>query len=430
MRLFVLAFLMFAAECLSACAAPFEDQFRARIVVTDAETGMPIKECSVVPAPWRKGPTTWQGQYRRQLISTDVFSMRRGWDPTALRIESAGYMPQIAGPLPRQTDHVLKIQLRKDPGIRGKVVSPDGKPVAGASVALCTWTREVRVNNSQIRYAREDRFKLLTTKADGQFQLPAEIDPWVLVIAHKSGYAERTREQLERDKPVRLEKWGRIEGQVQIGGKPLPNATVDLNAGRGDVDVVLHYSAAAKCDRSGRFSVDQLPPVKMYVKPIFQIGERRLSPLWFSGLAKIQAGETTKLSIPRPGQAIRGRIGLSPDSKLQRTDLKFDVTCYLRPPSVSGRTGSRNEAFTDYHAFTSSEWGRHFRRDQIKVAADGTFEITGLPETSYVLQVRARLKTDDDKSRPRSFLARRIQLKAKTADTPVLDLGTLQLRDQ
>ena len=405
-----------------------EARFRVRIELTDAETGERIKECSVVPAPWRTGSVTWQQQYRQKLVSSNVFTMERGWDPTGLRIESPGYLTHVTEPLPRQTDHVLKIKLKKDPGIRGTILSPDGKPVADVSIALCTWTREVLVENGAIRYGRGDRYSLLKSKKDGQFSLPSEIDPWVLVFAHELGYAERTREQLAKDQQVRLQKWGRVEGRARIGKTPLKNLTIDMNAGRGDVQVVLHYSAEAKCNNKGEFSADRLPPVKMYVKPIFQIGERKLSPLWFSGLTKIKSGDVTQLDIPRLGQDIIGQIELPKDSRLKFKDLRFDVTCYLRPPSMRMRQGGT--AFEDYQTFTRSEFGKHFRKNNIPVSAQGTIEIEGLLETAYVLQIRASLKTDAADARPRLFMAKRIDLKPKTAESPVIDLGTLTLRKQ
>jgi len=78
----------------------------------------------------------------------------------------------------------------------------------------------------------------------------------------------------------------------------------------------------------------------------------------------------------------------------------------------------------------ASEYGKTFQQTVIPIKSDGTFVISGLPEARYVVQIRARKKTADAKSRPIAFYAKRVKLEPITSDDPVLGLGELMLRKQ
>ena len=70
--------------------------------------------------------------------------VERPWEQTVLRIEADGYVPFVTRPIQRGEAMVtLDVALTPDPGHAGNVLLPDGKPAAGASLALCTWTNEV-----------------------------------------------------------------------------------------------------------------------------------------------------------------------------------------------------------------------------------------------------------------------------------------------
>ena len=124
----------------------------------------------------------------------------------------------------------------------GVVQLPDGRPAAKAQLALASWTNEIKVQSSKLSYGGhgEKLRKIVETDEQGRFVMPAEADPWVVVVAHEAGYAEvaSTNQSLARKTPVgqeladipqdtaviELQPWGRVEVRVLTGDKPVVGA--------------------------------------------------------------------------------------------------------------------------------------------------------------------------------------------------------------
>ncbi len=292
-------------------------------------------------------------------------------------------------PLARKTGIVLNVALEPDEGITGRVLTPDGKAAAGATVAVGTWTNEVTVRDGTLQYGHHaERLRgFAKTVADGSFRTPAEVDDWVLVVAHESGYAEATAAELANQSTVTLKAWGRLEGKFILDGRPMAGQPLNIGAGRGDVSVALHYSGGEiETDAAGKFVVARLPPVKLYVTLLFKRGESSYNLLWFSGLVDIQPGQTTRIALPRAGQAVTGRLALPVDSVLTFDDLEIDLSMALRPPSISEFRTQVDQHYAAYSALMQSERGKSFRREGIAVNRGGRFYIEGIPETYYVLR--------------------------------------------
>ena len=199
----------------------------------------------------------------------------------------------------------LDVALTPDPGIAGKVLTPSGAPAGGAVLAICTWTNEVTVEGGKLKYIGHGQQlgRLGTTVDDGTFRLRGEVGPWVLVVAHDSGYAEVLSTDLAKSPNIRLRPWGRVEGEFAINGKPVANQAIYVGAGRGDVPVVLSYDYSVTTDAAGRFSLDRIPPVSLYIEPSFQRGTSSFMLLPSSGRITIAAGQTTRIALPRAGRA-------------------------------------------------------------------------------------------------------------------------------
>jgi uncharacterized protein (TIGR03067 family) len=400
----------------------------------DATTKAVVKSFTIVPASYeeRLKHVTWQSQYRKRYTGTPAeFRMERPWKATVLRIEADGYVPILTRPFRRDEGQVnVDLTFAPDPGSTGKVVTPGGEPAAGASLALCTWTNEVNVQGGRLSYAGHGRElgKLNTSAADGTFRIPSEPDPSVLVVAHDSGYAEV---RALTSSTIHLKPWGRIEGECVVNGKPIADQAIHIGAGRGDVEVNLHYSDDVATDAAGRFGVDRVPPVALYVQPWFKRGESAFSLLWFSGRTAIAAGQTTRITLPRVGRPLMGRVSVPAESGLRLADLAVEAELSLRPPSMSMRSGDElNREYAAYQAFLKSDLGRVFRREGIAVNADGTFRIEGLPEAHYVLYVTAYGKPagpGGDRGPALARVVRRVEVPPLVDSEEPVDLGNLVL---
>ncbi len=410
--------------------------FSVTINATDARTKQPLKSIRVVPTSYnaRAKQVTWQSQYLKRYESLPAtFEMDRGWPETQLRIEADGYLPVVTKPLARKTKIVLDVALEPDVGIVGRVLTPDGVSASGATVAVCTWTNEVTVRDGRLKYGHhaERLSGLVQAAEDGSFRMPGEVDEWVLVIAHESGYAESTAAEFAEQSTVTLKPWGRLEGEFILGGKPMAGQTVNIGAGRGDVQVVLHYTVdSCRTDAAGHFVADGLPPVKLYVTPQFTYGDASFNLLWFSGLVEIKPNETTRITLPRAGQAVTGQLALPQDSGLSLEDVEIELSIALRPPSISGFRDQVSQNHTAYARFMESEQGKSFRREMIPVGADGRFRIEGLPETYYVLRTVAYLKpatSNAERGKAIASYSSRVQVPVETDAGETVDLETVTL---
>jgi hypothetical protein len=187
----------------------------------------------------------------------------------------------------------------------------------------------------------------------------------------------------------------------------------------------LSYDDDATTDAAGKFAVERVPPVRLYVSPCFKQGDGSYSPFWFSGLMSIAPGRTTRITLPRPGRPLIGRVALPPKSGLRLADLAIDVIVFLRPPSVSGSIDDVRKDANAYSTFMKSEYAKPFRRDKIAVNADGSFRIEGLPETDYVIQVRAT----DKRLNASAFVAKRVTVLPLSDSKEPVDVGDLALRE-
>ncbi|MFK7735127.1 MAG: hypothetical protein AB8B50_03805 [Pirellulaceae bacterium] len=419
--------LFFVAANTGWCRAPV---FDVEVIVFDAKTGQRVSEFSVIPASFRENAEpTWQYQYIQKLSPNENhFTMKRGWSNMQLRIEADGYATQLSEPFKRDEVSQFQISLEQDAGITGEVVTADGDPAEKTTIAMCTRTQEVTVKNGIVRTTPgRGRSKTYSTRSDGSFVVPSEPCEWVLVFAHPNGYAERTKKELEASPIVELKPWGHLSGVVEIGGKPMGGIELLIGTGRGDVDVMLHYSAKATTDEDGCYGFAKLPPRKLSVSPVFRMDKVAHTPMHH--MIDVKSGVKTVVNIPREGQRVIGKVSLPEELGLEREQLMLSAKCFLRPPSVSGPQQMVKQSFKVYNDFLNTEAGKAYQRDSIQVGDDGTFSIEGLPEARFVIQVFAHEKgktTNDD--RPVAFTARRIEVQPETVENPVLDLGEFPLR--
>jgi len=406
-----------------------------RIKATDAKTRQPVTSLAVIPAfhENRVDRNTWQSQYlKRYQGNPPELRLERPWEQTVLRIQADGYVPFITRPVRRdEGDVTLDVTLEPDPRLAGNVLLPDGKPAGGASLAICTWTNEVEVEGGILRHSGHGRElgKLGTSAADGSFRLPTEVDPWVLVVAHDGGYAEVTAAEFVKSSTVRLKPWGRIEGEFVLGGKPVAGQPIHVGAMRRGDEVFLHYTGDVVTDAAGRFVVERVPPVTLDVQPWFKHGDSSFNLLW-SGRTSVAAGQTTRLTLPRPGRPIVGRVSLPPDSGLSVAEAAVELSVSLRAPSMSGFQDEVDQAWAAYQAFVKSELGRAFHRDKIAANADGTFRIEGLLETRYLLVIAAYRKPASpgaDRGPMIARMAKRVEVPPLADSKEPLDLGNLVL---
>lgn len=423
------------------------DQRLVRITATDAKTGLPIPSLTILAGEEELlRPITWDYSNRKQTTDRPAeFRLVRPWKSTVLRIAAEGYQPLVTQPIARRGEVLtLAVQLEPDPGITGTVLTPDGAPAQGATLALCTYIKAVIVGEGKLQYYSMYGPELVpsTAAADGSFRLPSEVDPWLLVIAHDRGYAELTPEEVSQSSTVTLKAWGRLEGEMAPQGKPLAEEVIGVRETTRDDDVGQlsptanrSYHARATTDSQGKFVFEKMPPITVEMSHQPQhpsLKSAKSTYIWCSSHVSIVPGETTRVRLPAPGRSVTGRMALPSESRLRIVDLSWEASAILRPPTVSGFGEEVQERWNAYHLFLESELGQAYRRDPVAIHADGTFRIEGLPAGNYLLRVTARQKSASsptDGPQQAGFLARRFEVPPLGESSEPLNLGELTLRD-
>ena len=99
----------------------------------------------------------------RYHLNLDASSSLYSW----LLIEAPGYAPEMQS---IGTNRILNFELRKEDGLKGRVVDPNGQAVEGASVAyrligsslwLSTTEFRNRINNAVVTTDRDGNFREL-----------------------------------------------------------------------------------------------------------------------------------------------------------------------------------------------------------------------------------------------------------------------------
>ena len=156
--------------------------------VTDAETGRPIERFAWSSAGARTVPggrPEWlHGNPNNKTFTNGRYDVPDGLFPDqglhrSIRIEADGYLPgEFLGFLDNVEDIAHDFKLRKAAPLTGIVRGPDGRPIAGADVALSNSDNDARIENGRL-VANRVVGEALHTKTDleGRFRFQPQEKP-------------------------------------------------------------------------------------------------------------------------------------------------------------------------------------------------------------------------------------------------------------
>jgi hypothetical protein len=428
--------------------------------VIDAESGRPIANCRMIPASVYRDDSdtiTWQSQYLKNFTDGRyLYETDRPRQKMKLRIEADGYRPAITRVVNKSEKSVeLDVKLVRET-YRGVVRMPNGQPAVNAQLAIATWTNEIKVQSSKLTYfGHASRLrKVVESDALGRFELPAEIDTSVLVVAHKSGYAEvrtvepsateKAREGVQPGAPspprdnqaleITLQPWGRVEGRVLMGETPVVGAKYWVYQARTDnVHVRAHHNV--ETDANGRFVVQQIPPGAHGICQRYAENSDGKGSHSMAGLVvrfEIPPGKTAALELGGRGRTLIGKLVLPTGFPYKVDWSKVSLQVALQAPRFRSRLGGSNEAGISWSNFRQTEEGKLYRRDQVTIAADGSFRIKGLPAAEYQLTVNASGEAVVDDPKPDGVILRATKKfavpAAASSDAPAsIELGAITL---
>ena len=229
----------------------------------------------------------------------------RATDQPMLWASAAGYAASDARSVQGET--TIELQLTDaGPLVTGRVVDPDGRPVAAAELLAIPGRRKYRIRPPE----------RLTTRADGSFvtdRLAAEEHAFV-VTAPGFALGHRIVDVTSAPLPITLAltRGATWTGRVLVGDEPVP-AWIDHSPAWTDRFSYSWNLAGGKVavDASGRFETTGLPPGTAR----FQVYGSRFPS--HDGIVELVDGETTQLDVIIAATAttsVRGRV-LGPDGE-------------------------------------------------------------------------------------------------------------------
>src|SRR5204862_5569377 len=156
---------------------------------------------------------------------TGAFSMKLDQQGiTALQIEADDHLPAIISLTTNGETH-FDVELKKGTGPKGIVYMPDGKPAAGAQLAVLVKGKMLNIGAGKITvYGGETKVSVANT--EGAFSLRFYANAEEIIATHSKGYAETSFSNFVSGSTLKLEPWGTIKGVLKIGTRPGTNESV------------------------------------------------------------------------------------------------------------------------------------------------------------------------------------------------------------
>ena len=292
-----------------------------------------------------------------------------------------------------------RVSLQSARVARGRVQTEAGDPVSGAHVFVSLSARQM--DFLELNPDLEKGLKpppvdqQSTTDADGHFEFAVSAAPSGAVVLAPEGAAVANASELVGTEPLVVRPYGRIEGTLSIGHKPI-EANRELLLTTGMQAQSVRFSLRALTDPAGHFAIENVPP-----------GSYQLFVADQNGRISIAPGQTAHLDIdPVPGAALVGKLeGMKMPA--------WAMFIFTEPRSATPATAPQG-------AFVRESWQFNFYTQ-----SDGSFRIDKLPAGTYHLLVNVLTV-----GQPIGLVERDFEVPAALAGQPSrqVDLGTLKLQ--
>lgn len=360
--------------------------------VTDAVSGKSIPRFAVHPTLiFRKDfygqdnqdvTSGVEGRFSLKLDRTDV--------SYCLLIEADGYRAAVGQPFHITSgDHREDFKLQTAPLLKGRILDLQGRPLKGVQVHLATVVRPLQYNNENDFMGRPP----YVTDDGGRFQFVPQTGPYKLVALHAQGYLRLDFDQDAQPGDIQLQPWAHIKGTLWQEGRPVPNATILVQALREKAfdQYILRESRQVRTDAAGHFVFAKIPPERIVIRPLLRVWEEypitssRQLPL------DLKPGEMVDLDFGGKGAQITGRVVLKGDVP-QDFDLNYSLNYLIRrgsalPPPAELRAVAKNAQQGWSESLLWSAEGERsmelYERHFVRLRPDGHFLVNGVAPGEY-----------------------------------------------
>jgi RNA polymerase sigma factor (sigma-70 family) len=285
--------------------------------------------------------------------------------------------------------------------IKGRVTTPEGKPLAGAEVTVAAVV--------PVSVYRLFNFgaPIAVTGPDGTFEFPEQPPKSTVLIRSLQGYALTTAGQLASSPDVAVNAWGRIEGVLRAGDKPLANEVVGINRwGSGELYdwSQVSHTTTATTDAEGRFVFPSVAPGDAWVYHRVRLAPGDLRDSNHTHV-EVLPGKTAQLQLGGQGTPVIGvvlfpELPIAPDSAPRAYGALWRNPEFSMPRPADWDTMDDEHRRQYEHQWRSTPDGRAWKRSvcnyEIPINADGTFRIEDVRPGRYHMHIRYEIR---DKTR-------------------------------
>lgn len=364
--------------------------------VLDAETEKPVTRFTVAigrsPSPGQFYADS--GRAKEFMSAEGRFAVEADEEESnGIQASANGYAEQMQ-PLPAAEHGQVKVVFKLKPSkpLVGTVVTPDGQPVSGASVALVgdgPGGRTVQFARGNLR-AYGSRAKLVTTDASGHFEIQSPPESGTVVAANGTGYGSATVVEIQRSGALTLQVLGRIEGVLMQGAAAGAGQELTLNFPSSGVYFEFE-STTQTTDSAGRFTFDKVPAGKVSLVRLVKTSSRSRAHSHRKEVV-VAPGQTTQVTLGGTDATLHGQVKFetAPEEKDYLLTAQLSTVLPQPPPDI---TPEQRAAF-----YSSAEWKEKtadMKHYAAVIGPDGRLMLDSVEPGQYTLRVTAQ-KADDE----------------------------------
>ena len=223
------------------------------------------------------------------------------------------------------------------------------------------------------QFDRTANIPRVTAGPDGRFSFTPPDDKFLLIAISDAGYARAFPDEFATSGKLVLQPWGKIEGEVRIGGRPAPDQQVEFHPAmfqREGRTYAFTYGYTTMTDQQGRFAFDRVVPGpgtawRVVTNPAASLGY----PAWgWQERVEVTSEQTAEVRIGGKGRPVIGRVAVdgTPEAPVDWTKNQ---------PVVIQLPIEELKDSLDWHRFAAH------------IDKDGCFRIEDVPPGKYVLEV-------------------------------------------
>ena len=411
--------------------------------VTDAESGATITKFTLIQGiGWNNDSQTyWETHNTRQfndLLGHYNIKLSNSYPQHFIKIEANGYKPAMSRAFKSdEGTAAFDFKLTKGQMITGTIFTPDNKPAADAKIFICTGSNGMYLRNGKPQNSREATS--FETDDYGKFTVPPQLDEYLLLVLHDTGYAKLTPQDIASTTSKTLTSWSRLEGTLHVGSKPADHQRIALHYrespgtlnDRTKPRLSMGYETTT--DENGKFVLERLFAGEASISKVITTGDNSTQYMNYYTV-DIPPGQSQTVTIGGTGRPVIGKVALASGGPANFRYARGNLYASQQPPTS-----------TDYSKMTEqqkAEWLKKWYDSQnrkpsasfnILIEQDGSFRIDDVSAGIYTLSVYIHAPPQGQHRPFGDMIASVNKNNITVPDMPggrsdePLDLGTVQL---